>query len=189
MYPYWPRNILDDLLPHVLESIGEPVADMFADGARDADPPRLGERLQPCSDVYAVAEDVLGFDDHIAKVDPDAEPDPALLRHVGLSIDHRALDLDRTPDGIDHARKFREQAVAGILHDPAAMLSDLRINQFAEMRFQALVRAFLIGPHQPRIARHIGREDRCKPAGLAHIASLAARRRPDSRSSRSSGRR
>jgi hypothetical protein len=45
------------------------------------------------------------------------------------------------------------------------MLADLRIEQFAQMRLEALVRAFLIGAHQTRIARHIGGEDRGKAAG------------------------
>jgi hypothetical protein len=33
------------------------------------------------------------------------------------------------------------------------------------MRLQALERAFLVRAHQPRIARHIGGEDRGKTAG------------------------
>ena len=45
---------------------------------------------------------------------------------------------------------------------------------------------FLVRPHQPRIPRHIGGEDRGEPAGLAHFASPVAKRRPDRNSSRSS---
>ena len=40
---------------------------------------------------------------------------------------------------------------------------------------------------EARIARHIGREDRRETAGLAHVASPAAKRRPDRNSSRSAG--
>jgi hypothetical protein len=36
------------------------------------------------------------------------------------------------------------------------VLADLRINEFNEMRLEALVGALLIGPHQARIAHHIG---------------------------------
>jgi hypothetical protein len=42
----------------------------------------------------------------------------------------------------------------------APMLGDLRFDQFAEMRFQAFVRALLIGSHQARIAGHIRGKDR-----------------------------
>ena len=38
------------------------------------------------------------------------------------------------------------------------------------MRLEAIERAFLVGPHQPRVARHIGGEDRGETAfdGLFH---------------------
>jgi hypothetical protein len=50
------------------------------------------------------------------------------------------------------------------------MLSNFRIDQIAEMRFEAFVRAFLIRPHQPRVAGHIGGKNRGKTAfdGLLH---------------------
>jgi hypothetical protein len=48
------------------------------------------------------------------------------------------------------------------------MLGDLRIEELAAQHFEAFVRAFLIRPHQPRIPRHIGGEDRRETAGLAH---------------------
>ena len=45
------------------------------------------------------------------------------------------------------------------------MLADLGIDQFAQMRLEAFVRAFLIGAHQARIAHHIRGEDRGKTTG------------------------
>ena len=71
--------------------------------------------------------------------------------------------------------------------DAAAVLPDLRVDELAAMRLEAFERPFLVRPHQPRIPRHIGGEDRGKTAGLAHVPSPAARRRPDRNSSRSSG--
>jgi hypothetical protein len=58
------------------------------------------------------------------------------------------------------------------------MLFDLRLNKLPEMRLEALVRAFLVCAHQARIARDIGGQDRGEAAGPAHMASLAAKRRP-----------
>jgi hypothetical protein len=40
--------------------------------------------------------------------------------------------------------------------DAAAMLADLRIDQLAQMRLEALVGAFVIRTHQARITHHIG---------------------------------
>jgi hypothetical protein len=45
------------------------------------------------------------------------------------------------------------------------MLADLRIDQFAQMRLEAFVRAFLILAHQARITHHIRGEDRGETAG------------------------
>jgi hypothetical protein len=35
------------------------------------------------------------------------------------------------------------------------VLTDLRVDELAAMRLEALVRAFLIGAHQARVTRHI----------------------------------
>jgi hypothetical protein len=49
------------------------------------------------------------------------------------------------------------------------VLPDLRIDQLPEMRFEALVRPFLVRAHQARMARHIGGED---PTGTSLIAGV-----------------
>jgi hypothetical protein len=100
------------------------------------------------------------LNDHVAEVDPRAKRDPALFRHVGLSIYHRTLDLNSAAHGIDDARELGKKAIAGVLDDAAPVLGDLRINQLAEMRPQAFVRTLLVGSHQPRIPRHVCGEDR-----------------------------
>ena len=46
-----------------------------------------------------------------------------------------------------------------------AVLPDLWVAQLATDRLQFGERAFLIRAHQPRVARHIGGEDRSKTAG------------------------
>jgi len=65
------------------------------------------------------------LNDHIAEVDADAEPDAPVLRHLGLSIHHRALHPDRTAHRLHNTGKFRQQAVAGVLYDAATVLLDL----------------------------------------------------------------
>jgi hypothetical protein len=76
-----------------------------------------------------------------------------------ISIGHSPLDLGRTPNGIDRALELDQEAVAGVLDDAAAVLGDLRLDYLPEMRFDPLVRALLIHPHQTRIPRHVGGED------------------------------
>jgi hypothetical protein len=65
------------------------------------------------------------------------------------------------------------------LDDAAVVLGDFRIDELAAQRLEAFQGAFLVRFHQPRVARHIGSEDRGETAGLAHVSSPAARRRPD----------
>ena len=79
-----------------------------------------------------------------------------------------ALHLDRAAHRIDDAGELDQEAVAGVLDDAAAVLGDLRIDQLAQVRLEALVRALLIRPHQPRVARHIGGEDRGEAADRGH---------------------
>ena len=141
---------------------------MVVDCTRDADPAWFCQCLQSCRYIDPVPEYVVLFNDHIAEIDPDAEPDPALFGHVRLTVDHPALDLDRTPDRVDHAGEFREQAVAGVLYDPAAVLGDLRVYQLAEMRFEARVRPLLVLAHQPGIADYISGKDCGEAAGRGH---------------------
>ena len=78
----------------------------------------------------------------------DAEPDPPLLGYLGLAVDHPPLDLGGATDRIHDAGKFRQEAVAGVLYDPAPVLRDLRHDQLSEMGLEALVRAFFVSSHQ-----------------------------------------
>jgi hypothetical protein len=46
------------------------------------------------------------------------------------------------------------------------VLGDRRIEEVAAQRFEAFERAFLVGPHQPRIPRDICGKDRGEAAGV-----------------------
>src|SRR5580700_9916583 len=124
--------------------------------ARARETAGIRQGFQARRDIDAVAEDVIAVDDDVTEVDPDPEPDPAVLGHRGLAIDHRPLQLGGTADRVDDAREFHQYPVAGRLDDAAGMLADLRIDELAAMRLEAFVRAFLVRAHQTRVARHIG---------------------------------
>jgi hypothetical protein len=118
---------------------------------------------------------------------PNAQFDAVLRRDAGVSLGHRLLHRDGAAHRVDDAGKFHQHSVAGGLDDAAAVLGDLRIEELAALRFEAFERAFRVCAPQPRIPRHIGGEDRGKTAGLVHVRSPAASRRPDKKSSRCSG--
>jgi len=50
------------------------------------------------------------------------------------------------------AGKIQQQPIAGRLYDPAAMLGDLRIDEFRAQPLEPAERALLVGPHEPAIA-------------------------------------
>jgi hypothetical protein len=152
----------------ILEGVGQLVADLVAHHPRDAEAAGIRQGFQAGRDIDAVAEDVVAVDDDVAEVDPDPEPDPAVLRHAGFAVDHRPLHLGGTADGVDDARELDQHPVASRLDDTAGMLADLRVNELAAMRLQAFVRALLVRAHQARVAGHISGQDRGETADSGH---------------------
>ena len=69
---------------------------------------------------------------------------------------------------VDDAGELDQEAVAGGLDDAALVLGDLRIEELAAQLLEAFERALLVCPHQPRIPRHIGGEDRGETTGRGH---------------------
>jgi len=126
--PHWPGDVLDLLFAKVLKGVIEFVADVIAHHAADADPARFGQCFQPRRNVNPVTKDVVLFSDHVTEIDPDAKPDPLILKHPGLSVDRRALDLHSAAHRIHNTGKFRQQAIASVLYDAAPMALDLWLN-------------------------------------------------------------
>src|SRR5690606_3657865 len=95
--PQGSADVLERPLAKILEPhlAAEALAYLLANRGRDTDAVGLGQRLQACGDVDAIAEDVaVLLDDHIAEVDADPESDPAARRNVAIGQPRPALDLD-----------------------------------------------------------------------------------------------
>src|SRR5216683_8306756 len=150
---YRARDVLDCLLAPVLEGIGQPVADLIAYGAGDADPAWLGETFEPRRNVHAVAVDIAAVDDDVAQIDADAKLDPPLRRHVGVALAHRCLDLDGALYGLDDAGELDQRTVAHQLDCAASMRGDLGLNEFPAARLEAGERALLVRAHQARVGK------------------------------------
>jgi hypothetical protein len=76
---------------------------------------------------------------------------------------HPLLHRKRAGDGFDDARKLDQEAVAGGLDEVALVLGDLRIDLLAAQPLEARQGAGLVQPHQPTVARDIGREPALDP--------------------------
>jgi adenylate cyclase len=95
------------------------------------------------------------------------------LMYKGRAIDvrqvGRELGVRYVLEGsVRKAGKFGQQPVAGVLYGTAPVFPDLRLDQLPEMRFQAFVRPLLVRPHQTRVSRHVGGEDRGEAADRSH---------------------
>ena len=122
-----PGDVLDLLLAHVFERKGELVAHLIAHDPADADPARLGQSFQPCRYIDTVTVDIATVFDDVANIDPDAELEAAIGRHIGVSLRHLALHVDGTTHRVDDAGEFDQEPVAGGFADAPAVLFDLRI--------------------------------------------------------------
>src|SRR5262249_41875825 len=128
------------------------------------DAARLSEPLKPVGDVHAVAVNVIALDDHVAKVDADAEVHTAIGRHARHAFGLDALDLDRAVQRLDHARKLDQQPVAHGLDQPAAMLGDFRFEHFAQIGPEMGACSYLVGLAEAAVADDVGDQDGGEPA-------------------------
>jgi hypothetical protein len=118
---------------------------------------RLRQRLQPRRDVHPVAEQIVPLHHHVALMQADAK--------LHLASAQSLLHANCATQCLHRARKLREQAVAGRLEDPPAVLRHQRLDHLAPQRPQPRQRARLIGADQARIPNHIGRQDRSEAPG------------------------
>ena len=103
-----PGDVLDVLRTEILEGKAQLVEHLIAHHAADADPARLGQRLQARGDVDTVAEDVVPIDDDVADIDADAKVDPLFGRHTGIALGHATLHVDRAAHRIDDAGELEQ---------------------------------------------------------------------------------
>jgi hypothetical protein len=130
---------------------------------READRAGLANPLESGSDVNAIAHEVaIGFLQHVTKMNADAEQDLPVGWQTSIAFDHPILDLDRTPNCIDHATELDQDAVPSPLHHTAVMGRDRRVDQVSSQGPQAGKRALFVGTGKARVARDIRRQNRCQ---------------------------
>jgi hypothetical protein len=123
-------NVFDPLLAHWFEAQRELVFDMVDNRPGNGDASWLGQLLEPCRNIDAVAVAVFFLDDHIAEIDADPQIDALAGNEPIIPFGHAALKADRALHGIDNAAEFRQQAVAHQLENAAVMPRDLWLEQF-----------------------------------------------------------
>ena len=123
-----PGDILQSLLARVLNLERHLIARVIEDCLRDADTAGFGNGLKPCRDVDAVPKDVMRLDDYVADVDAHTERNAPVFSIIHCKFMDTVLELHRSSNRLDRARKLRQEPVAGILHDVAAVFCDYRLD-------------------------------------------------------------
>ena len=104
-------------------------------------------------------------------MDADPKFDALVGRDPSVALDHRPLDFNGAVHCVDDTPELDNGAVAGALDDPAVVHGDGRIDQVAAERPQPRQNPVLVGSGKPRIADHVGHQDRGQFSGLAHGAT------------------
>src|SRR5262245_12617304 len=89
----------------------------------------------------------------------DAELDPLLLRHIGITLNHAALDIHGTTHRVHDTAELSQQPVSGVLDDTSTVFGDLGKDKGAQMVRELGVCPLFIQASQPAVSSHIGCED------------------------------
>jgi hypothetical protein len=107
---------------------------MVVSGRRDADAFGLSDAFKSRCNVYTVAKNIMRLDDYVADIDTHAESDARVFRLADCKLLDTGLELRSSSNRFDRARKFRQEPVAGILHDAAAVFGDCGMDNLGQKR-------------------------------------------------------
>ena len=158
----------------ILECKVQFVPRILLHSSRHTDATRERERLQPCRDVYAIAINVIFFNDNVAHVDAHAKLNPFILKHFGIARGHTALNFDSATQRIHDTAELHQHAVAGVFNNPPAVFGDFGFDERAKMALQLDVCGLLVDAHEPAVAGDIS----CENGGEPSLQALATQSTP-----------
>src|SRR5262249_45544462 len=139
-------------------------ADLTVNCLGEIDAARIGERLQPGSQVDAVAIGIATFDRDIAEIDANAQDDAAALRQIAVRRGHGSLPFNRGLHAVVRSANHYDPPVTRPLDDATVMAGDEGLQYFLPPRPESSQHAGVVVTHEPAIADHISSEDGGKPA-------------------------
>jgi hypothetical protein len=125
-------DVLQLSLTEVSEAGSNLASDMIVGRRGNANAAGLGDAFEPRRNVDAISKNVIGFYDDITDVNSHTKGDASVFRVTGCELLHAGLELHCRSYRFDCARKFREEPVAGVLHDPATVFGDRRLDAIRE---------------------------------------------------------
>src|SRR5258705_11829097 len=116
-----PSHVLDRLLHQVLKVQFQFIADMITHCPGDDDRARVGQPFQASSDVDSIAIYIVGVDDNVANIHPDAEGNVLLGRKPLVPICSTLLNFNGATNAFDNARKLGQYAITRFLDERSSM--------------------------------------------------------------------
>jgi hypothetical protein len=116
---------------------------------RDADTARFCDALKPRRNIYAVAKDVMRLDNYVADIDPHTESNAPIFHIVYRKVVDAGLELHSRSNRFDRARKLRQEPIASVFDNAAAVVSYCRGDCVRHERRQFGVRSLFVIVHEP----------------------------------------
>jgi hypothetical protein len=149
--------------------------DLIANCLADADAIWTSQRLQSCCNIDTIAKNLFAIDYDISHINADAELHFLHFGHGGIAFPHRALKLDRTAQGVDHAGKHHQHPVAHDPNDATVMFSCLGFDNRAPVALPLGERAVLIRLDESTVPSDIGCQNGGEPSLYAFAGQAALR--------------
>jgi hypothetical protein len=162
-------NVFESLRAEVGEIEIYLAANLIVDVLGDVDATWLGKGLEPRRDIDAVAEDITGLEDDIAKIDSDTQRDPLLGRHNLVLVRGGIAQERGVAGGLDDAVELDERPFAGPIDHLSAEFGDPRLDDLGHKRSQPGEPVRLVAGKQGGVA---GDQDRRKSASDARSRLL-----------------
>jgi hypothetical protein len=157
-------DILEALLAQICKLDRDFAENLIARRRRNADTTRFGDALKTGCDIDAIAKNVMGFDDYVADINAYAKGETLVFSVANREVMDAFLELRCSPNRLDRAPKFCQEAIARVLDDAAAVNRDRRLYSVRQKLSQTGVRRLFVIVHQTRVARDIGGQYRRQPA-------------------------
>src|SRR5580704_6708668 len=101
--PHRLSDILQGLRSYIIKYNFDFAADLPISVIQNTDSTGIRYSFKASRDIDAIAKNIIVVKDDITDVDANSKFDPFVLRHVGILINHAALDIGCAPRRIDGA--------------------------------------------------------------------------------------
>src|SRR5437879_3958626 len=150
--PYRICDVLYFAISERLISANQFVLYLLVNAARDVNLAGIGNTLKAGSDIDAIAENVVCFNDNVAKIDTNPILNPMMLRHRCVASNHVLLDDDAASHGFDGAVENGNKSVTRGFDQPSVMPHNARLNEVTLDPLHAKMRSLFLHLHEAAVA-------------------------------------